>query len=158
MKRPWNLPNVPVYSLATYSEATVNMNICTYVTAVSMKPKQYIIAVYHDTLSLENMMNSNVAVLQFLSRKHHTSLINILGKKSGRSYNKKRYLDRKGILTLWKNKEVLSHSAALIELEKRWWKEAGDHTLFLFDVKSFVVHHEDVLTLDDLRARKLIRI
>lgn len=42
MKRPWNLANVPVYSLATYAGQKVNMNICTYVSAVNMKPKRYI--------------------------------------------------------------------------------------------------------------------
>ena len=47
MTRPWNLLNLPVYSLATYQGEKVNMNICTYVSAVSMKPKQYMVAVYH---------------------------------------------------------------------------------------------------------------
>ena len=45
MKRPWNIISPPVYSLVTYDEeGKVNMNICTYVSAVSMKPKMYSIA------------------------------------------------------------------------------------------------------------------
>ena len=88
MKRPWNLANIPVYSLATYDGQKVNMNICTYVSAVSMKPKRYIVAVYHQTKSLENILKSKTAVLQVLS-KEHISLVNVLGKKSGLQYENK---------------------------------------------------------------------
>ncbi len=33
VKRPWNIVNMPVYSLATYVDDQLNMNVCTYVTA-----------------------------------------------------------------------------------------------------------------------------
>lgn len=82
MKRPLNLSNIPVYSLATYDGEKVNMNICTYVSAVSMKPKRYMVALYHQTQSLQNIINSKRAVLQVLG-KHHLPLVKILGKKSG---------------------------------------------------------------------------
>ena len=40
MKRPWNIIDSPIYSLQSVDEeGKINMNICTYVTAVSMKPK-----------------------------------------------------------------------------------------------------------------------
>ena len=45
MKRPWNIINPPIYSLVTYDETdNLNMNICSYVSAVSLKPKLYSIA------------------------------------------------------------------------------------------------------------------
>ena len=62
--------DVPVYSLVTYDGEKVNMNICTYVTAVSMKPKQYVVAVYHNTRSLQNLLESKSVVLQLLHRSH----------------------------------------------------------------------------------------
>ncbi len=45
-----------------------------------------------------------------------------------------------------------------MEMEKIWSKDAGDHILFLFDVKSFRTNHDNVLMLDDLREKKLVRI
>jgi flavin reductase (DIM6/NTAB) family NADH-FMN oxidoreductase RutF len=157
MKRPWNLADLPIYSLATYNGQKVNMNICTYVSAVSMKPKRYMVAVYHNTQSLDNILKSKTAILQLLS-KQHISLVNVLGKKSGKQYDKENYLARKKQIEIWNDKKVLSGCAGLMELEKLWSKEAGDHTMFLFDVKQFQTNDENVLMLDDLRAKRLIRI
>jgi flavin reductase (DIM6/NTAB) family NADH-FMN oxidoreductase RutF len=157
MKRPWNLANIPVYSLATYDGDSVNMNICTYVTAVSMKPKRYMVAVYHNTQSLENILKSKTAILQILG-KQHVSLVNVLGKKSGLRYDKELYLNKKKCLEFWNDKKVLTECAGLVEVEKIWSKDAGDHTMFLFDVKRFQTNHEDVLMLDDLREKGLVRI
>jgi flavin reductase (DIM6/NTAB) family NADH-FMN oxidoreductase RutF len=157
MKRPWNLANIPVYSLATYDGDRVNMNICTYVSAVSMKPKRYMVAVYHNTQSLENILKSKTAILQILG-KQHVSLVNVLGKKSGFRYDKQAHLERKKSMELWNDKKVLAGCAGLIETEKIWSKDAGDHTMFLFDVKRFQTNHEDVLMLDDLREKGLVRI
>jgi flavin reductase (DIM6/NTAB) family NADH-FMN oxidoreductase RutF len=151
MKRPWNLPNIPVYSLATYHGDEVNMNICTYVSAVSMTPKRYMVAVYHQTKSLENILKSKTAILQILGQRH-ISLVNVLGKK------KQSYLNKKDLLEDWNERTVLKNCAGLLELEKLWAKDAGDHTLFLFDVKRFQTNHDKVLMLDDLREKKLVRI
>ena len=44
MKRPWNIVDHAVYSLVSYdNENNINMNICTYVSAISMKPKVFMI-------------------------------------------------------------------------------------------------------------------
>jgi flavin reductase (DIM6/NTAB) family NADH-FMN oxidoreductase RutF len=157
MKRPWNLANTPVYSLATYDREKVNMNICTYVSAVSMKPKQYMVAVYYQTQSHQNILQSKTAVLQLLG-KQHISLVNVLGKKSGRHCDKEIYLRKKNALEVWNDKNVLINCAGLMEVEKIWSKDAGDHTIFLFDVKSYKTNHESVLMLNDLREKKFVRI
>jgi flavin reductase (DIM6/NTAB) family NADH-FMN oxidoreductase RutF len=157
MKRPWNLASIPVYSLATYDGARVNMNICTYVSAVSMTPKRYVVAVYRQTKSLENILKSKTAVLQLLGNQH-VSLVNVLGKKSGLSYDKESYLIKRKHIEFWNDRKVLLQCAGLVELEKLWSKDAGDHVLFLFDVKRFQTNHENVLMLDDLREKKLVRI
>ncbi len=157
MKRPWNLANFPVYSLATYAGGSVNMNICTYVSAVSMQPKRYMVAIYHNTQSLDNIQQSDTAVLQLLGRRH-LALVNVLGKKSGKTYNKNKYLTKKKQLEVWNDMVVLSSCAAWVKLEKRWAKDAGDHTMFLFDVLAFKTNHQDLLMLDDLRDKKLVRI
>ena len=157
MRRPWNLPDVPVYSLATYDGQHLNMNICTYVSAVSMKPKRYVVAVYHGTKTLANVKASNSVVLQLLG-KQHLSLVNALGKKSGSTFNKAAYLEKKKMLERWKRYSVLTDCAAVVELKKRSGTVVGDHTLFLFDAINFKTNHKNILTLDDLRAKGLVRI
>ena len=134
MRRPWNIPDVPVYSLATWQDDQVNMNICTYVTPVSMKPKQYAVAVYKNTRTLENLNAGSGTVLQLLHRSQ-AALIPALGKRSGKSYDKANYLRKKNLLTEWKGYEVLTDALAWIEMEPIDQVETGgDHLLFYFKV------------------------
>ena len=88
MRRPWNITNVAVYSLTTYSSSfKFNMNICTYVSLVNMSPKTYVIAIDYNTLTYQNLIDQcqNV-VLQILS-KENINLVH-LGKKSGFKFKK----------------------------------------------------------------------
>ena len=160
MKKPWNLSNLTIYSLASYDTSQeVNMNICTYVTPISMDPKLYSIAVYRNTKTLENCINTQKAVLQFLS-KDQISLVNTLGKKSGLDYNKWKYLDKKKALTCWENHLVLHDCAAYVFLEKVDVIDLNesDHVLFLFKATKSKTCHDLLLTLDDLREKKLVRV
>jgi flavin reductase (DIM6/NTAB) family NADH-FMN oxidoreductase RutF len=115
------------------------------------------VAVYHQTQSLHNIFHSQTAILQVLG-KQHVALVNVLGKKSGLRYDKESYLNKKKSIELWNDKKVLTDCAGLMELEKIWSKDAGDHTMFLFDVKRFQTNHQNVLMLDDLREKGLVRI
>lgn len=115
------------------------------------------VAVYHDTKTLENISRSSIAILQLLAEEH-ISLVNVLGKKSGRSYDKESYLRRKDLLTNWNGYTVLAGCAMIIELKKIRRMEAGDHTIFLFDVGRFVTKHNNILTMDHLREKKLVSI
>ncbi len=160
MKKPWNLSNVTIYSLASYNaEQEVNMNICTYVTPISMTPKLYSIAIYRNTKTLENCLNTQNAVLQILS-KDQIQLVNTLGKKSGLNYNKKKYLDKKQVCTHWENHTVLKDCAAYVLLDKIEVIDIkeSDHILFIFKALKAKTYHDNLLTLNDLRAKKLVRI
>ena len=76
MKRPWNIIDLPVYSLLSNDiNGNINMNICTYVSAVSMKPKIYSIAIDFKTKTYDNLIASDRVVLQLLSKKN----ISLLG-------------------------------------------------------------------------------
>ena len=89
MKRPWNIVNPAIYSLVTYDEKdNLNMNICSYVSAVSLKPKIYSIAVDYSTKTYENLKLNSFVVLQLLS-KSHLKIIRKLGKTSGYSLTKR---------------------------------------------------------------------
>jgi flavin reductase (DIM6/NTAB) family NADH-FMN oxidoreductase RutF len=157
MKKPWNLINTPVYSLATYSNDIVNMNICTYVSAVSMQPKKYMIAVYENTKTLDNLLQSDVAVLQLLHSSQY-GLVKTLGYKKGMFYNKQSYMLKKDLLENWEDYQVLKNASARVLLQKIWHQQAGDHTMFLFNVIKYKSYFESCLTLDTLRQYKLIRI
>lgn len=113
------------------------MNICTYVSAISMKPKQYMVAVYKDTKTLENLLSGSAAVLQLLHRSQ-SGLVNTLGKKSGKNIDKQKYLERKKILTVWNGFPVLTDACAWIELKPLGHIETGgDHLMFYFDMVRF---------------------
>lgn len=157
MKRPWNLINLPVYSLATYGGEKVNMNICTYVSAISMNPKKYSVAVYENTRSLSNLESSEQAVLQLL----HSSqfgLVKMLGHKSGNHFDKQNYLQQRDLLENWEGQAVLKNTSAKLLLKKSSRQKTGDHDLFIFDVLKYKSHSADYLTMDILRQKKLIRI
>lgn len=149
--------DVPVYSLVTYDGEKVNMNICTYVTPVSMTPKQYVVGVYHKTRSLQNLLDNKQVVLQLLHRSQ-VKLVNTLGKKSGITYDKDHYLRRYNHLERWRGYEVLRNTSARLLLEKRWLKITGDHTLFLFDVLAHQSFDREMLMLQHLRDSRLVRI
>lgn len=157
MKRPWNLPNLPVYSLATYAGEQVNFNICTYVSAVSMQPKLYAVAVYNNTQTLINLQRADWAVLHLLHANQY-NLVNYLGKKSGLTFNKQAWLSRKKLLDTWQNLQVLQGAAAYVFLKKVNVMPSGDHQLFLFEVLKYQSVSNDVLTTQELSAKNIIRI
>ena len=158
MKRPWNLIDVPVYSMATYHEGRLNMNICTYVTPVSMQPKEYAVAVYQGTQTYANVGKNKSFVLQLLSSEQ-AGLVRLLGKRSGKDYNKEQYLFKTDALMPWKGFDVLKQSAASMLMHIRERVVTGDHDVLICQVEAYRVAPEfDVLTLNLLRSKKLIRI
>ena len=157
MKRPWNLPDQPVYSLATTNGIHVNMNICTYVVPVSMNPKLYAIAVYHGTRTLENLQSGSSAVLQLLSSDQY-GLVKYLGKRSGRNSDKEKYLRGKGHLTTWKDRVVLKDACAWLSLDVLNVQPTGDHELYIFRVTEYRTLRDDVLTTGELNRRGIISV
>lgn len=158
MKKPWNRINVPVYSISSQAGREDNMHICTYVTAVSMKPKRYMVAIYHGTKTLELVQKNPHIVLQLLSQKQY-GLVNQLGKQSGHQVNKIMRLQKRKLLTEWNGFKILQDAVAVMELELTGSMDAGDHYLFVGDLVAYKnLHPGDSLTLDDLRKRKLVRI
>ena len=156
MRRPWNIIDSPVYSLATYFEGSVNMNICTYVSAISMEPKIYAIAIYNETKTLENMFQTDRAILQFLHPDQY-KLVRNLGQRSGQSFNKYQYLAKNNLLESWNGYDVLKNISASILLGKIDFKQTGDHVLFTFKAEKYKSYHPEVLTSEILRIKKIIR-
>jgi flavin reductase (DIM6/NTAB) family NADH-FMN oxidoreductase RutF len=156
MRRPWNLNDTCVYSLATYSNEQVNMNICTYVTAISMKPKLYAIAIYNNTKSLYNMQNNQYCVLQYLHKSQY-NLVQNLGKKSGIDFNKYTFLHKRNLIEKWNGYEVLKNTCALVLLKKVNAQQTGDHVLFTFEMIKYASFTDELLTHQVLIDKKIIR-
>ena len=156
MRRPWNIPNSPVYSLATCVAGIGNMNICTYVIPISMQPKLYAIAIYNETKTLENMLETETAVLQLLMASQF-SLVNHLGKRSGFQFDKSGYLKKKELLKDWNGFSVLKEASALVLLKKLNHQQAGDHVLFTFEAIRYQSFSENILSVELLREKKIIR-
>ena len=157
MKRPWNMVDVPVYSLATYQDGQVNMNICTYVSAVSMNPKLYMVALDYQTKTYDNLHQSKVAVLQIL-HEDHSSLVKLLGKKSGSKIDKAHKLQKQQLLTDWQGHQVLKGACGylLLNLKDRS-NIGGDHELFYFEVeKSTTKNDKGILMFQELIKKGII--
>ncbi len=158
MKRPWNIISPPVYSLVTYdADGKLNMNVCTYVTSVSMKPKMYSIAIDYTSKTYKNLENSSKVALQLLSS-NNIKVIRKLGKVSGRLLDKERYLRSYNLIDQWKDYSVLKGISAIIELEKKTVvKHHGDHAIFFFDVTGYKTFSEgNILSFQDLVKSRII--
>lgn len=148
----------------------VNMNICTYVSAMSMKPKRYAIGVYYDTKTLDNIQKGSSIVLQLL-HVDQAVIVRNFGLKSGLNMDKHEFLRKKNSGDMenpikrpyqciqWNEHVVLKHAVAWMELKPLWNQSAGDHELYLFDVLGYKANQDDgVLTVRDLGEKGIVRI
>jgi flavin reductase (DIM6/NTAB) family NADH-FMN oxidoreductase RutF len=156
-KKPWNRTNQPVFAISSKYGEENNMHIATYVTPISMQPKQYIAGIYHGTKTLELIEKEKQLVLQILNEDQY-SLVNLLGKQSGYKVNKNHRLQKRGLITWWENFPILKDALAVILLQIKDTMEGGDHRIFLCDVFAHKNINEGTpLTLDFLREKKIIR-
>ena len=138
-KRPWNIPSLPVYSLATIDQNGIaNFNMCSYVTAISLKPKLFAIAVYEGTKTLENLLNLNQNPNLILLSESNINLFNLLGKTTGSKKNKQAILTRKHEDLHDFNGIPVIHSAnSVMNLEVQSHSKQGDHHLFIMKLVSY---------------------
>jgi flavin reductase (DIM6/NTAB) family NADH-FMN oxidoreductase RutF len=163
MKKPWNRVNLPVYSISSKAGEEQNMHIITYATAVSMQPKQYVVAVYNGTKTLELIQQQPHFVLQLLAE-HQYNLVKLLGQQSGHSISKIQRLQKRKLLTEWNGFAVLAEAIAWMEMKamalpvNKDFKQP-DHQLFLCDVVAYKnANAGDALTVDILREKKVVKM
>ena len=157
--RPWNQPSLAVYSLATrnFDTATTNMNICTYVTAVSMDPKLILVAVYNGTKTLKNLEHFPKGILQILSQ-DQLNLVKKFGKTSGNTTEKLAKL--KDPLEMLNGINYLANCVSYMELDfTKAIEIKGDHILYLGKVVSSKTLNPkaEILTTGFLKEKKVIR-
>ena len=157
-KKPWNRVNLPVYSVSSKTADNCNMHIITYASQISMQPKRFICGIYHGTQTLLNVEVSGEFVLQLLADTQYR-LVDLLGKKSGKTIDKVSRLQKRNELITWNDFYVLKKCLAVMQLKVISHFEGGDHKGFLCDVVAYKNLNEgNKLTLDTLREKKLIRI
>jgi len=157
-KKPWNRINLPVYSISSMANGKANMHIITYATAISMQPKRFICGIYHGTQTLMNVEATGEFVLQLLDEKQYR-LVDLLGKKSGKTVDKMSRLQKRKELAEWNGYPILKNCLALMHMKVISSFEGGDHQCFLCDVVAYKNLNEgEALTMDVLREHKMIRI
>lgn len=146
-RRHWNRVDEQVYSLYT-DKKSPNMNICTYVTPISLQPKAILIGIYKGTYTYDNI--GTRVLLQYLTKKQ-ASLIRRLGYKNGpNKINTLELLDYKGLM-------YLKDCFAVVELEVIERKKSLDHDILICKVLSHKnLNEEKPLTTSYLREKKII--
>lgn len=156
-KKPWNRIDLPVYSISSKIGDNTNMHIITYATAITMQPKRFICGIFHDTQTLANVEASGEFVLQLLADQQYR-LVDLLGKKSGKTIDKISRLQKRKALIQWNGYPVLKDCLAVMHLKVINGFEAGDHKCFLCDVVAYKnLNDGAALTLNILRSHKMIR-
>ena len=157
-KKPWNRVNLPVYSISSKTADSCNMHIITYASQISMQPKRFICGIYFGTQTLLNIEASNEFVLHLLADTQYR-LVDLLGKKSGKTIDKISRLQKRNELMDWNNFYVLKNCLAVMQLKVISSFEGGDHKGFSCDVVAYKNLNEgNILTFDTLREKKIIRI
>lgn len=156
-RRPWNTVEEQVYSVASVSnKGVMNMNIATYVVPVTMKPKQYMIAVYRDTQTHKNVFeDKHLFLLQGFSLEN-ISHIKTLGKKSGKNYNKAVYIQKQSF-AFHQDIPYFTDAAFVLLCKGEKYFEVGDHDIIVATVVKTVLHQEkSLLTTKVLQTKKII--
>ena len=157
-KKPWNRVDLPVYSISSKGNECDNMNIITYASAVSMKPKRFICAVYKNTKTLENVRLNRTFVLQILSDTQY-AMVRLLGKQTGNKINKIERLSKRNLLSEWNGFSILKDALAIMEMKIINEIDGGDHVCFLCDVVAYKnLNDGNELTLNILSDKKIISI
>lgn len=170
MRKFWNIPHAPVYALLSKDLAGHwNYNCCTYVSAVGMNPKHYLIAVYQGTKSLANLQSQphQHTVLHLLSPQQ-APLIRVLGRQSGHTVDKHAKLMRGGHLEDWRGFPVLREASAWAVLRSlgplhpdmaSTERASGptDHVLWLWELETSKVNSEEYLDTGLMRSLGILR-
>ena len=159
MRKIWNRPNQQVWSLSTTDiEGKGNMNICTYVSAISMEPKIIMVAVYHDTQTMSNLKTSKRALLQLLSEEL-APVLQVCGRLSGAKVDKISRLQKRHQINYLNALPYFATAAGYLELQvDQLISFGGDHDLAICSVLSSKnISDTKLLTTDYLRAEGLLR-
>ena len=149
--------NEQVYSIASLSQkGKCNMNIATYIVPITMKPKQYLVAVYRDTETHQNIfIEKQSFLLQALSLQN-ISTVKVLGKKSGKVFDKVSYILKQKPL-YYENIPYLQRTSFVLACVGKQYIEVGDHDIIVAEVIKIISHSDEpLLGTVTLQAKNII--
>lgn len=122
-----------------------------------MQPKQYLVSIDYKTKTYQNLLRSDLVVLQILTA-DNMKVVRSLGKKSGKNIDKQAYLKKKNALVNWNGYDVLDNAAAYMLLRKvSSINSDGDHEHFIFNTEKFkTLSDQNILMFQDLIDNKII--
>jgi flavin reductase (DIM6/NTAB) family NADH-FMN oxidoreductase RutF len=147
--------NYDVHSITTIHNENSNANIATWVMQTAMGGKTICVALYKVDYTIELVRASNILNINLLHT-GQTSLINKLGRRSGKEVNKFKNLkfefDSRGC-------PFLTEAIGYIQCKVLHSTDAGDHELFICEVLKQVVLNPEkvVMTNNFLREKGLVR-
>ncbi len=159
MRKIWNRPDSAVWSLSTCSAHGVpNVNICTYVTAVSLDPKLMAVAVYRGTATLDNCAVGRTVLLQLLTEEL-APVIPIAGRQSGKDRPKIPRLTKRYPMREEQGLSYFTAAAGFLVLTiEQLVETTGDHVLIVGRVvRSKQLSAAPILTTSYLREKGYIR-
>jgi len=159
MRKIWNRPADAVWSLSTISVTGAgNMNICTYVTAVSLDPKLMMIAVYKGTQTHKNCSLGQTVLLQLLTE-NLAPVVRVCGNMSGKNIDKLARLRKRYQLGSLEGLHYFTKAAGFMELViEQLVETSGDHVLLVGKVvKGKNLTDTPILTTRYLKEHQYIR-
>jgi flavin reductase (DIM6/NTAB) family NADH-FMN oxidoreductase RutF len=159
MRKLWNRPDLPVWSMVTKDETGhSNLNICTYVTSISMKPKRILVALYRGTKTLENIEKTQHGLLQLLSEEL-APVVRVCGQQSGYAMNKLARLQKRYTFNEHAGLPYFETAAGYMELRFTQLIDVhGDHVLGVATVvKACNLHDVPILTTTYLKNNHYTR-
>lgn len=159
MRNIWNRPADAVWSLSTESAAGIgNMNICTYVSAVSLSPKLMMVAVYKNTQTFKNCAVGKIVLLQLLTE-DLAPVVRVCSQKSGKDIKKIDRLQKRYELSKQGNLFYFKEAAGFLEIQiEQMLETSGDHLLLIGKVlKAKNLTEANILTTSYLKEHKYIR-
>ena len=134
------------------------MNICTYVSAVSLDPKLMMVAVYKDTQTLTNCEIGKTVLLQLLTE-GLAPVVRVCGNLSGKDIDKITRLQKRYELAQQNDLYYFAAAAGFMELViEQLIPTSGDHVLLVGKVvHGKNLHDTPILTTTYLKEHKYIR-
>jgi flavin reductase (DIM6/NTAB) family NADH-FMN oxidoreductase RutF len=156
-RKPWNAVDEQVYSISSLSEDKIpNMNIATYIVPVTMTPKRYMIAVYRNTKTHENIFKTKKPFLIQALSASQIGVVKNLGKKSGIKQSKEKYISTLKP-NLYESLAYLPESAFVLYAIPESYSILGDHDIVIANIKKVIVNNStNFLTTKHLQYKKII--
>lgn len=149
------LKNYQIHAISTCYEGKNNANIASWVMQSAMKGKRMLVSLYQPDLTIELVRKSGILNVHLLGT-HQRKLIQNLGKKSGREFDKLEGLEWEAD---FRGCPVLQESVGVIHCVVEKELEGYDHNYFECSIlkQKVLLEEQEVMTTHWLKTKGIIR-